>query len=56
MMRFFSENWGSLLVGIAVLAVVALVLIKMHRDRKKGENSCGCDCGNCPSAGMCHKK
>ena len=35
MMRFFSENWGSLLVGIAVLAVVALVLIKMHRDRKK---------------------
>ncbi|HJD24286.1 MAG TPA: FeoB-associated Cys-rich membrane protein [Firmicutes bacterium] len=45
---------GSLLIGLAVLAIVALIVRKLYRDRKRGRSSCGCGCDHCPSAGACH--
>lgn len=58
MMAFLSANWGTILVGILVLAVVVGVIVKMRKDKAKGKNACGCGggCSSCPSAGMCHKK
>lgn len=56
MLNFLLENWGTLLVGGIVIALVAAVVVKLRRDRKKGVSSCGCGCDNCPSSGMCHKK
>lgn len=55
MLDFLAENWGSLLVGAAVLAVVLAVLWKMVRDKKQGKSSCGCGCGGCSGCGgTCH--
>ena len=56
MLSFFADNWGSLIAGAIVAAVVVLILVKIYRDHKKGKSACGCGCENCPSSGACHKK
>ena len=56
MLDFFVNNWGTLLAGVIVLAVVILVIVKLIRDKKKGKSSCGCGCSNCAMAGKCHGK
>ncbi len=54
MFSFLVANWGTLLIGLLVATAVVLILIKLFRDRKKGSSSCGCNCAQCPSSGMCH--
>lgn len=56
MLEFLKQYWSTILIGIVLAGVVALIIVKMIRDKKKGKHSCGCGCENCPSAGMCHKK
>ena len=56
MLNFFAENLGTILIGLAVAAVVTLIVIKMRRDKQNGKTSCGCGCEHCPSAGACHGK
>ena len=34
MLDFFVNNWGTLLAGVIVLAVVILVIVKLIRDKK----------------------
>lgn len=56
MLGFVCQNWGTIVIGTVLFAMVALIAGKLVRDRKKGKSSCGCGCSDCPSAGMCHKK
>lgn len=56
MLEFLTENLSTILIGAVILTVVALIIVKLARDRRKGKNSCGCGCENCPSACVCHKK
>ena len=53
MTGFIQENWGSLLVGAILLAVVALVVVKLVRDRRSGRHTCGGDCGSCGACKKC---
>jgi len=53
MLEFLQNNWGSLLVGAIVLAVVVLIIVKLVRDKKAGKYTCG---GNCGSCGACSGK
>lgn len=53
-MEWFSANIGTILVLLIVCALVALVVRKMIRDRRKGKSSCGCNCAHCAMAGSCH--
>lgn len=55
MLKFLAENWGTILVLVLVVGAVIFAIVKMRSDKKQGKSSCGCNCGNCPSAGMCHK-
>lgn len=44
---------GTLVVGVIVLSVVALVIRGMIKDKKNGKSiQCGGDCGHC--GGHCH--
>lgn len=44
---------GTIIVGIIVLAVVAIVIRSMYKDKKAGKSlHCGGDCKNC--GGHCH--
>lgn len=47
---------ATIIISIALVAVVALVVRKLYTDKKKGKAcaSCGGSCSGCPSAGMCH--
>lgn len=48
------ENLGNIIVIAILVLIVAGVIFKMVRDRKKGKSSCGCDCGQCNN--MCCKQ
>ena len=54
MLEWLSNNWGNMLIIALVLALVALAVISMIRDKKAGKSSCGCNCANCAMAGKCH--
>lgn len=56
MADFIRQNAGSIIVGAILLAVVAMIVIKMIRDKQAGKSSCGCDCGNCGGCGKKHQK
>lgn len=43
---------GTLVVGVLLAGVLALIIRKMIRDKKNGKTCCGGDCGNC--RGGCH--
>ncbi len=52
MFSFIMENLGTMVVGLIVAGVVAVIIVKMVRDKRKGK-CVGCDCaGGCP--GKCH--
>ncbi len=54
MSDFFVNNFGTVIVGVLVLALLVFAAIKLISDRKKGKTSCGCGCSECPNAGLCH--
>jgi len=38
---------GTIIVGAALVVIVALIIRKMIKDKKAGKSSCGCNCGEC---------
>ena len=58
MLQFILDHLATLLVGLAVAALLALSLCAMRRDKKKHahEGGCGGGCGGCPYAGKCNGK
>ena len=55
MFQWIVENAGTIIVGIALTALVTGIVVRMRMDRKRGKSSCGCNCSCCPMAGSCHK-
>lgn len=53
-MGWFTENLGTIVVSLVLIAIVALIVGKMIRDKKKGKSSCGCGYANCAMRGSCH--
>lgn len=53
MLKFLSENWGTVLTAAVLILIIGGVVFKMRKDRKKGRSACGCNCPDCPSAGAC---
>lgn len=52
-MGWIAANIGTIIVGLMLLAVVGLVIRKMHRDKKNGNCSGGCSgCSGC--SGSCN--
>ena len=55
MISWISDNLGTIIMSIILLAIVAGIIWKMYQDKKKGKSSCGCNCGHCAMSGMCHQ-
>ena len=55
-MDWISENAGTILVSLALLAVVTAIVRQLIRDKKKGKSACGNSCASCPMHGPCHQK
>jgi hypothetical protein len=41
-----GANLGTIVIGLVVLGVVAAIVIKLIRDKRKG-SGCSCGCGAC---------
>ena len=46
---------SSIIVGMILLFIVALIIYSMIQTKKNGGSSCGGSCGSCPMNGGCHK-
>ena len=55
MLQWISANIGTILISLVLLAVVALIIRSMMRDKKQGKSSCGAGCAHCAMHGQCHR-
>ncbi len=55
MLNWLTNNFGTLLVLLALGAVVAAIVIYLVREKRQGKSSCGAGCAHCAMAGMCQK-
>ena len=46
----------EIIVIIACVLIVGGVIATSIINKKKGKNSCGCDCANCSSCSVCKNK
>jgi hypothetical protein len=53
MIAFIIENLGTILVGVVLVAIIALIIAGTVRRKKRGQSACGCGCSGCPSASSC---
>ena len=53
MLSWIGANIGSFLICLVLLAVVALILRSLLRQKKQGKFSCGCGCAHCAMQGAC---
>ena len=50
MTAWLAQNLGTMLISIVLIALIALIMRSMIRDKKMGKSTCG---GNCASCKMC---
>ena len=54
MWGWLVNNWSTILVSLALLAILGGIVLHMIRKKKRGESSCGCGCSSCAMNGTCH--
>ncbi|MCQ2473620.1 MAG: FeoB-associated Cys-rich membrane protein [Saccharofermentans sp.] len=56
MTTWILANWGTILIALILIGVVALIIVNLSKKKKQGISSCGCNCSNCPMGCSCHQK
>ena len=56
MLHWISANLSTILISIALLAIVVLIIRGLVRQKKQGKSSCGAGCAHCAMHGQCHGK
>ncbi|MBR6120409.1 MAG: FeoB-associated Cys-rich membrane protein [Oscillospiraceae bacterium] len=63
MLSWLQANLLTIVVGLILLLVVALIVRRLVLDKRAGKHicggscgSCGGGCGSCPMQGQCHGK
>ena len=47
-------NIGTIIICAVLVLIVAAIIFKLVRDKRKGKSSCGCNCAHCAMSGTCH--
>ena len=47
---------GTIVVGLILAVIVALIIIQLVKDKKAGRSTCGTGCAHCAMHGSCHSK
>ena len=55
MLAWLQMNLGTILVVLVLLAIVALVIRTLFKNKRKGQTSCGCGCEHCALRDKCHQ-
>lgn len=53
-MSFIEQNIGTAAVAFVLVIILAAIITKLIRDKRKGKHSCG-SCCSCPYAHNCGK-
>ncbi len=53
-MSWLLDNIGTIVVLAVLIAIVALIIRHIRKDKAAGKSSCGCGCANCALHGKCH--
>lgn len=53
---WLSANIWTIIICAVLIAMVALLIYSMIRDKKNGKSSCGCGCSSCAMSDRCHSK
>ncbi len=56
MLVWFSQNAGTIVISLVLLAAVGLIVRSLLKDKKQGKSSCGNNCAHCSMHGSCHAK
>ena len=54
MISWISDNLGTILISLILLAMVAGIIWSMRRDKKRGKSSCAGNCSHCAMGCSCH--
>ena len=54
MFNWIARNLSTIIICLVLAAVVALIIVSLVKDKRKGKSSCGCSCGSCPMKNSCH--
>ena len=55
MWNWLMDHLATILISLALLAVVVLIVRHFVRQKKQGKSSCGAGCAHCAMHGQCHK-
>ena len=51
MLDWIIQNIGTLVIGLIIAGVVAAIVVKIVRDKRKRKcTGCGCCCESCPNS------
>ena len=50
----FVENLPWILILVALAGILALIVYRLVRAKKRGTSTCGCGCQNCAMKDVCH--
>ena len=53
-MTWLISQLGTIIVCLILLAVVALAIHTLRRDKARGKSPCGTGCAGCAMRGSCH--
>ena len=56
MISFITENLGTIIITVVLVAILAAIVVKLVRDKRKGKSSCVGNCAHCALGGSCHAK
>ncbi len=56
MLQGITDNAGTIIVSLVLIALVTGIILQLRRDKKQGKSSCGGACGGCPMSGSCHRQ
>lgn len=54
MLDFIVDNLGTILITVVLVTILAAIVVKLVRDKRKGKSSCGGNCARCALGGSCH--
>ena len=55
-MQWLVNNLGSIVVVMALIAIVAAIIVHMIKQKRSGKGGCGCGCEGCANSGFCHPR
>ena len=53
MINWIVSNGATIVVSLVLIGLLALIINKLYRDKKKGISACGNACSGCAMSGIC---